>query len=54
MAPNNPLSNADLPDPTDPSAVVNAAEPEVVEGPLGVPIVQPKGGPDLPGTSNRY
>jgi hypothetical protein len=45
---NGPLG--DLPDITDPSAVVDDLEPEIVQGPLGVPLAKPKGAPDLPGT----
>ena len=30
--------------------VMEQLEPETVEGPLGVPLVKPKGAPDLPGT----
>jgi len=33
---------------TDPSSVVDDLEPELAEGPLGLPYVKPKGGPDLP------
>lgn len=41
----------DLPDPTNADEVMNDLSPEVREGPLGIPVVAPKGAPDLPGTS---
>lgn len=37
-----------VPDPsnlTDPSKVASDLEPEIVDGPLGLPIVKPKGAP---------
>lgn len=47
MARNNPFQNADMPNLTDPSDVVNSLEPEVSEGPLGLPVVKPKAAPDV-------
>lgn len=46
----NPVDDADVPNPTDPEEVMEALEPEVKEGPFGVPYPKPSGGPDLPGT----
>lgn len=43
MAPNNPMNDVNLPNPADPSEVVDGLEPEVVDGPLGLPMVKPKG-----------
>lgn len=37
-------------DTPDPSSVVEDLEPELAEGPLGLPYVKPKGAPDLPGS----
>lgn len=37
----------DLSDVKNPQKVMQKLEPEVVEGPLGVPIVKPKGAPDI-------
>lgn len=51
MAPSRGYGDADLPDPTNPSEVVDDLEPEVVDGPFGLPIVKPKGAPDPPGSN---
>ena len=32
--------------------LMDALEPEMKEGPMGVPYPKPKGGPDLPGTND--
>jgi hypothetical protein len=59
MANGDPFSGLDLPDPSDPESVLDGLEPEVDEGPLGLPIVRPTFLPDLGfqsdmGPSNRY
>lgn len=46
----NPVEKLGLPDPTDPEEVVKGLEPEVADGPLGVPILKPRG-LDAPGGS---
>lgn len=48
MAPSNPMDNVDMPNPGDPSEIIDGLEPEVVDGPLGLPVLKPKGvdGPD--------
>lgn len=32
----------------DPSSIVNDLEPEMKEGPLGIPVIAPKGAPEPP------
>lgn len=48
MPMNGPFDGGDPPDMTDPADVLEGIEPETVDGPLGLPIVKPKGAPDLP------
>lgn len=46
------MSNG-MPDPSDladPSKMIENLEPEMVDGPLDIPVVKPKGAPDLPDT----
>lgn len=45
------MANDNLPDLGDPSEVVDDLEPEVVSGPLGFPVLKPKGAPNPPGGS---
>lgn len=37
-----------MPNTPDPSSALNDLEPELKEGPLGVPILAPKGAPEPP------
>lgn len=41
-----PYGDGDKPDASD---IIDSLEPEVSEGPFGLPIIKPKGAPDLPG-----
>lgn len=43
MVPDYAPIGGDLPDPADPSEVLDGLEPEVAEGPLSVPIIKPQG-----------
>lgn len=51
MASPNPADKLDVPDLTDPSEVMDDLEPEVVDGPFGLPVVKPKG-VDAPGNGS--
>lgn len=48
MPMDNLPGGADLPDITDPSRVLDDLEPETIDGPLGIPILKPKGAPEPP------
>lgn len=49
MARKSGYGSMGLPDPRDPDEVMEAAEPELREGPLGLPFLAPSGAPELPG-----
>jgi hypothetical protein len=48
MAPNLPSPDAALPGTGGPSDLLSDLEPEMAEGPLGLPYLKPSGAPDLP------
>jgi hypothetical protein len=54
MAPDNPLEDLDVPDPTDAEEVLDDLEPEVRDGFFGIPVVVPKGAPGVPGAERKY
>lgn len=42
-----------MPNTPDPTDALEDLEPELADGPLGLPYVKPKGAPDLPGSDGN-
>lgn len=49
-SPVDKLSDGEMPEATD---VAEALEPEVRDGPLGMPVVVPRSCPDIPGADSN-
>lgn len=52
MAMDNPLDALDIDPPAGNGGPLEGLEPEVVDGPLGLPVLKPKGAPDPAGSDS--